>query len=332
MIEVRFDTDSMSGVRFAVSPLFEATLSIRALSDPAAAAVHLPWVEGARRLVAGLDLEPLRLLARSDAYSPDFLNPPPTGPTGELQDELDVMRATPAAQIRAEVERCYEDRALPPALQPFIDRPRAAMVVLEKLVRAYWDLVLADHWPRIRSLLEDDILYRARQLTDAGTRGLFSDLDPSISWKDNGVLRIDKHECDIGALNLDGRGLLLLPSAFAWPKVVLVTAAPWQPTVIYPARGVGMLWESERPVAPDALSRLLGSNRASILVALDCPRSTTELARILDITPGGVSQHLSVLHSAGLVCRRRDQRVVLYLRSESGDALMAPAGAGALRA
>ena len=126
--------------------------------------------------------------------------------------------------------------------------------------------------------------------------------------------------------------MLLLPSAFAWPKVVLVTAAPWQPTVIYPARGVGMLWESERPVAPDALSRLLGSNRASILVALDCPRSTTELARILDITPGGVSQHLSVLHSAGLVCRRRDQRVVLYLRSESGDAFLAPAGAEVLRA
>ena len=140
------------------------------------------------------------------------------------------------------------------------------------------------------------------------------------------MLRIDKRECDLSSVHLDGRGLLLLPSAFAWPKVMLITAEPWQPTVIYPARGVGMLWEPERPALPGALARLLGASRASILAALDRPRSTTELARILELTPGGVSQHLGVLHSAGLVQRRRDQRVVLYLRSENGDALMQPAG------
>src|SRR5437660_809144 len=169
MVEVRFDTDSLSGVRFAVSPLFEATLSIGALSAPASAAVHLPW--------------------------------------------------------------------------------------LAQLMRDYWELALADHWPRIKSLLEDDILYRARKITDAGTRALFPDLDPSISWTDDGVLRIDKRDCDMSALHLDDRGLLLLPSAFAWPKVVVVSAEPWQPTVIYPARGVGMLWQPERPVPPDALAR-----------------------------------------------------------------------------
>jgi DNA-binding HxlR family transcriptional regulator len=325
MVEVRFDTDSLSGVRFAVSPLFEATLSIGALSAPASAAVHLPWLELARKRTAGLDLEVPRLLLRTDGYAPDFINPPPCGPTAELDEELATMLATPAAQIRAEVRRAYEDRPLPAALEPFIERPRAAVRQLAQLMRDYWELALADHWPRIKSLLEDDILYRARKLTDAGTRALFPDLDPSISWTDAGVLRIDKHDCDMSALHLDDRGLLLLPSAFAWPKVVVVAAEPWQPTVIYPARGVGMLWQPERPVAPDALARLLGASRASILTALDCPRSTTELARILEITPGGVSQHLNVLHSAGLVCRRRDQRVVLYLRSESGDALMPPA-------
>jgi DNA-binding transcriptional ArsR family regulator len=235
------------------------------------------------------------------------------------------MLAMPADQIRAEVLRCYADEPLPARLQPFRDRPRAAVRELVEVVRGYWELVLAEHWPRISSLLEQDILYRARQLTDAGAGALFSDLDPSISWRKGGVLRIDKRECDLSAVNLDGRGLLLLPSAFSWPKVMLVTAAPWQPTVIYPARGVGMLWEPERPAPANALSRLLGGSRASILAALDSPRSTTELARILDITPGGISQHLKVLHAAGLVCRRRDQRVVLYLRSDTGDTLIEPA-------
>jgi DNA-binding transcriptional ArsR family regulator len=327
MVEVRFDTDSMSSVRFAVSPLLETTLSVRALCDPASAAVHLPWIEDAEPLLAGLDLEPLRLLMPPDAYAPDFINPPPTGPTVQLEQELEVMLATPAAQVRAEVERCYADTALPTALAPFIERPRAAVRALADVLRSYWELVLAEHWPRINALLEHDILYRAHQLTGAGTRALFEDLDPSISWQAEDVLRIDKRECDLKAMQLDGRGLLLMPSAFSWPKVVLVNAQPWQPTVIYPARGVGMLWEPERPAPPDALSRLLGSSRAAILAALEHPRSTTELARILELTPGGVSQHLGVLYAAGLVCRHRDQRMVLYLRSEAGDALLRPAPA-----
>jgi DNA-binding transcriptional ArsR family regulator len=92
--------------------------------------------------------------------------------------------------------------------------------------------------------------------------------------------------------------------------------------VIYPARGVGMLWEPEAPAPPDALAKVLGSSRAAILEALDRPRSTTELARVLGLTAGGVSQHLAVLRAAGLVSSRRAQRLVLYLRSENGDALV----------
>jgi hypothetical protein len=329
MVDMRFDIESISGVRFGVSPMFEMMLSVRALRDPAAAPLHLPWVEDARRLTADLELEPLLLLLRRGAYMPDFLNPPPAGPTAELEDELEVMLATPAAQIRAEVTRCYEDTALPPALERFLSRPRTAMRALAELLSTYWELVLVAHWPRMKSLLEHDILYRSRQLADGGTRELFADLDPSITWQDDGVLRIDR-QCANPVVQLDERGLLLLPSAFAWPKVALVTAPPWQPTVAYPARGVGMLWEPERPAPPDALSRLLGSGRASVLSALDRPRSTTDLARALKISPGGVSQHLSVLYSAGLVSRHRDRRVVLYLRSQSGEALMHASAAPAV--
>ena len=38
-----------------------------------------------------------------------------------------------------------------------------------------------------------------------------------------------------------------------------------------------------------------------MLGALDAPRSTTELARALELSAGSVSQHLSVLREAGLV-------------------------------
>lgn len=194
-------------------------------------------------------------------------------------------------------------------------------------MREYWKRTHAEHWPRLRSLLEHDVLYRSRQIADGGTARLFCDLDPSVSWSE-GVLRIECGESEFESdLNLDERGLLLVPSVFVWPKVTMLTLEPWQPTLAYPARGIGMLWSPEDASAPpDALERLLGRTRATLLTALDSPRSTTELAGELGLTPGGVSQHLGVLRDAGLVCGRRVARSVLYLRSAEGDSLVEASG------
>jgi len=319
VIFARFDTEALTRVRFAISPMLESTASVSTLEDPARQAVHLPWVAHAQRLTGDLDLSPLRALKSSKIYNPDFINPPPSGPLAEFEDELALMVATPEDQIRAEVRRAYQDHAMPAALYPFVQDPRGAITALSDLMLSYWERSLAGHWPRIRSLLEHDILYRARQMADGGTRELFADIDPSVQW-DDGVLQID--QCHDVELILDERGLLLVPSAFAWPKIMVVTAAPWQPTLIYPARGVGMLWSPEHASPPDALARLLGRSRAALLLALDSPRSTTELAGVLGVSHGGVSQHLAILHDAGLVSRRRVQRFVLYLRSPDGDALV----------
>jgi DNA-binding transcriptional ArsR family regulator len=326
MILARFDTEALMRVRFAISPMLEMIRSVTALRDPAGRALHLPWAEQSRPLIDDLDLSVLLALQTSETYNPDFVNPPPAGPLVEFEDELEVMVSTPPEQIRAEVAGAYLGEPLPEVLGPFISDPSRAIRELAELMRTYWQRSLEPHWPRIRSLLENDVLYRARQIADGGTQRLFCDLDPGVSWKD-GVLRIacGEDESNQHTLDLDERGLLLLPSAFVWPKVTIVTAAPWQPTLIYPARGIGMLWDPERTAPPDALERLVGRGRASLLMALDSPRSTTELAGALGLTPGGVSQHLAILRDAGLVSARRVQRVVLYLRSADGDALVGAA-------
>ncbi len=325
MILARFHTEALTRVRFAISPMFEMIRSVRALHDPAGAAIHLPWTERARLLSAELDLSSLVALQSSEIYNPDFVNPPPNNPLVAFEEELAVMLATPAAQIRAEVLGAYEGFPLPGVLEPFVRTPRRAIEGLAELMRIYWERCLADDWPRIRSLLEQDVLYRARQIADGGTARLFCDLDPAVGWR-NGVLRIECGECD-SDLNLDERGLLLVPSVFVWPRVTIVNAEPWQPSLAYPARGIGMLWSPEQTAPPDALERLLGRTRATLLVSLDSPRSTTELAGALGVTPGGISQHLAVLRDAGLVCGRRVARSVLYMRSCEGDDLLAAAGA-----
>ena len=99
---------------------------------------------------------------------------------------------------------------------------------------------------------------------------------------------------------------------------------PWQPALIYPPRGVGDLWAPQRE-SSDALADLLGRRRARILAALGSEATTTELARRLAASPGGVSEHLGVLRRAGLVRARRDGRAVLYSRTATGDVLTGPA-------
>ncbi len=325
MILARFDTASLTRVRFAISPSLELIRSTRVLHDPAAAALHLPWIERARQRTRGLDLSLLRALQRSEIYNPDFVHPPPDGPLVDFEDELEVMMATPPEQISAEVRYAYAGRELPAVLEPFVSDPSRAIAALAELMRVYWQLCLADDWPRIRSLLEQDVLHRARQIADGGVRRLFADLDPGVCWLD-GELRVECGECET-VMDLDDRGLLLVPSVFVWPIVTLVTAEPWQPTLIYPARGVGMLWSPEQSAPPDALEKLLGRTRATLLVSLDSPRSTTELAGALGMTPGGISQHLAVLRDAGLIHGRRVARSVLYTRSSEGDDLLGAAGA-----
>ena len=323
MITARFDTEALMRVRFAISPSLELIRSTRVLHDPASAALHLPWVEEALPRTADLDLALLRALQGSDIYNPDFVHPPPSGPLADLEDELAEMIATSPDLLRAEVRYAYQGRRLPPVLEPFLTDPGRAVRELADLMLVYWERCLAGHWPRIKALLEQDVLYRARQMADGGTRRLFGDLDDAVEWAE-GELRV-QGTCE-EVLDLDERGLLLVPSVFVWPKVTAVSAEPWQPTLIYPARGIGLLWDSEPSGPPDALERLLGRTRACLLTALDSPRSTTELAGALGLTPGGVSQHLTTLRDAGLLRARRVARVVLYSRTEEGDALLAACG------
>jgi hypothetical protein len=62
-----------------------------------------------------------------------------------------------------------------------------------------------------------------------------------------------------------------MPSAFQWARPATIDVAPWQPTPIYPARGIATLWH-DGAQAPDGLVRLLGATRAAVLAGLDAPR------------------------------------------------------------
>lgn len=322
MVRYEFGLSDLARLRFAISPMWELVISLRALRDPSEATMHLPWVRSVRERVRGLDLLPLLGLVPPKGYIPDFLTPPPKTPLASLEEELEAIRSTPVARVRGEVGVRVRDGLSPELAEPFQRRPRQSVEHLADSLAAYWQAALEPHWPRVRALLEADLMYRSRRLTEGGPTALFADLHPAIHWRRDG-LEIEMAYST--TMPLEGRGLLLVPTVFP-SRPFTVASAYWQPTVMYPARGVGLLWETGGEPPAEALAAVLGRGRAAVLQALDAPRSTGELARRLEITPGGASQHLSSLKAAGLVSSNRHGRSVLYARSPLADELVRTTG------
>ncbi|MCG5212153.1 DUF5937 family protein [Streptosporangium soli] len=310
-----FTPDDVARLRFAFSPLWEAVMSLRALRAPAHHSLHLPWIRAVRPGLAGLDLAELYALAPARGYIADFLTPPPETPLPDFAVELDRVRRTPPEVAAEEVRQvCGAD---PRVVDRFLADPAAGVRRVADALQDYWDAVFAEHWPRVYGLLEADVLRRSRRLATGGARELFADLHPSVRWRGDALV-LNKRHCSGGLLG--GAGLLLVPSAF-YGRDVGVMVAPYRPMLVYPALGVGTLWEQGPPPAPGALAALIGRSRAQILLALAEPGSTTVLARRLALTPGAVSQHLGVLAKGGLVSGRRLGKEVVYRRTGLGDSL-----------
>jgi hypothetical protein len=324
VIHFRFGPDDLLRTRFAIAPLMELLGAFYVLRRPERYVVHRRWVEWAAPRVGDLDLALFDAAAPfGGPYWPVFVSPPPREPHPTIETELGRVARTPPERVVAEITQRYGD-GLPPAARPFVRDPARALGALVEQMRALWDAALAPRWATITALLESELTSRARRLVAVGSRAAFADLHPSVSWAaDSLSVRPDgKGPADV---DLAGRGLLLIPSAFTWPRVWPRTDPPWDPALVYPPAGIGDIWEPAGP-GDEALESLIGRRRAWILRELDRPAATLDLAGRMRISAGGISDHLSVLRRAGLITRRREGRRVVYARTLAGDALCRPGG------
>lgn len=313
-------------VRFAYSPAWETLQAVRVFIDPRSRPYHRSWHAAVAAEAARLHLVALFAVNPVRGSIPDFLAPPPRVPAPRFAGQLAAIRATPPGQVAEELARCRRTltgKAASDAVDAMLADPAAARDLLAGQLQAAWDRLVAPFWPRIRAVLDADLAYRSRQLTDSGLRPVLEAIDPRITWSD-GLISVGD---GIGQrVELRGRGLVLMPSAYIWPAVVAIADEPWQPTIVYPARGIGSLWQ-QAVVPPDTLVRLLGRTRALLLAALERPASTSALAAEHGLSPSGTSRHLTAMRDAGLITGTRHGHEIRYTRTRLGtDLVRATAG------
>jgi DNA-binding MarR family transcriptional regulator len=318
VVRIEVSDDDLSRTRLAISPLWELFASLFMLYTEQRPAEYLPWVQRTRTALRGVDLGPLAL-ANSDHHTiPDFAAPIPKEPLRSLADEIEGVRATDPATVRADIAECWQDP--PPPWDAFVARPREMVDRLADALAIYWDAAIADDWPQLRAVLEGEMLARARALALSGPSAVLEELHPSVRWRQPIIELFKEKEYD---MRLAGRPLVLIPLVFA--RGVLMGESEDENAVAlgYQARGVAALWAPEVASFDGRLELLLGHGRAAVMRALERPATTTELARRLSYAPSTVSAHLDVLSRAGLVERHRVRRSVFYGLNETGRAFVA---------
>lgn len=320
---LELEAADLGSVRFSISPLNQLVGALTVLSGRRSPAGIAEWRNGhAPRFDALCRSEPLLAVVteilRVTTYVPDCLSAPPSAAAQRLRQELEHIRAAPADELRADLRRSALERRAgerPPELEATAGPDLPAR--LGRALAAAWQTLLEEDWPALKAVLEQDIEYRGRVLSTHGLAQVLDELDPSVRWRDDSQLELAGRSGD--SHRPSGVGLWLLPNAFGGNWLCLAPPAAYALT--YPARGTGNVLERGATPAP-SLRQLIGSSRARILIQLQEPATTTQLAAQLEMTIGAVGDHLAVLRANRLVSRSRAGRSVLYICTDLARALL----------
>lgn len=315
-------SDDVSRLRFGVSPGSELSSGVCALQAPAGAPLQWGWLRAVPHRVPEWAWEVMTTVIPPTGYYPDFLT---TDPAWDLtpEAELEALR-------QVDEERVVRDLAKLAAgatgrrrarVEAMLRSPSSARDRIADAWEETWQAVMAPHWDQLRRLLEADVARRARQVSDTGISNMIGQLHERVTWEAGRVrvrMRIWSEE-----VHCQGSGLMLVPTALGAPWCSVVTDPPAVPTLFYPVAGMSPSWPSGSPGVDAALSALLGAGRARVLLSLDLPRSTSDVAHMCGLALSTTSHHLGVLRATRLVDAHRAGPTVIHSRTPLADSLIA---------
>jgi DNA-binding transcriptional ArsR family regulator len=320
VLRVHFTGDDLSRIRFAEGPdpLWETVLSLTLLGTARGRAVFGPWRARARMRLGRLprwQLQVLRSLAPPIGDFPDFLTPQEA--SQGVEAGIEAVLTTPRQRLRQELLILP---GTPSWARPLADGEPEALSDLGRALRGYYRAAVAPYWPRMQALVDAERAIRARAVLDHGSHGLLSTLGPTMRWKPP-VLEVDyPRERDI---HLEGRGLVLVPSAFCWHTPITLIDPGLPPVLVYPlTRGPGWWTGPTDTPGPKPLANLLGPTRAACLRVIEDGCTTGELARRIGVAAPTASQHATVLREADLITSTRQGNTVLHTLTPLGAALL----------
>lgn len=320
-VEFHLSPGDIEAVRFGISPGHELAHAVRVLRRPAAHPLQWGWLRAVRDRLPRDDFALLATVVGDDGYLPDFLT---TAPRWDLtpEIELDELRAAPLDPMRVDLGKMVRRStgARQQALREMQEHPARARGMIADAWAAVWDAALSPVWPQLERLLRADVAVRSRTIATAGIAGMAGDLHPQVSWGGGAVrVALRRHSEQV---DCRGSGLVLVPSVMSSWGCMVLTEAPAQPTLFYPARGVTAGWARDATDVASALGALLGTVRAGILLEAGTARTTSQVAADAGIAVSTASHHLTVLRGAGLIASERDGVRMLHLRTPLGEAMV----------
>ncbi|WP_405166272.1 winged helix-turn-helix domain-containing protein [Nocardia sp. NBC_01499] len=245
---------------------------------------------------------------------------------------IEALHLVSRDEVRMEVESLIRNRAregrapLPAWTAELADRDGTARRNVADAVEAFHSVAFAGRWAHIQSYLEQAAERMARTVATEGVERMFAELHPYVTWRAP-VLEVHRQGDCLHDEYLDGRGMVIIPSMFAWPQPLTLTSlvdkdAPLM-VVVPVLRDINDFTTAWGPRATnETLTALLGRTRAAALQVIAEGCSTTELARRLGVSPATASEHASILRESGLIDSWRHRNAMRHEVTTLGAALL----------
>ncbi|TVL87524.1 helix-turn-helix transcriptional regulator [Streptomyces sp. SAJ15] len=327
MITIPLSADALAATRFAVSPLMHAGAVLHPCRPNAVPNSSLPNCE----VTDVLQGKRLHLLAAVRKlvhaftpafYAPVFLTPPPpAGRAPDPHEDLHHVATAPSHIVAPQISRLLgaEPHQTPTAsaalrtVRNAVDRGERDFA--ERIARemsTFWDMCLARRWSAVAAHAEQDITLRTRILAHYGMGSTLESLHEAFRYGASSLRLADRLSAEVPG----GTPLVLFPSPLAHNWLLNVAPRGERPVyLIYPT-SPKTAQALPNGAAQQALGRVIGPTRCTLLADLDVPRTTTQLAALHHLSPSTVSYHLARLHRAGLVTRARIGNSVFYQRGQ----------------